>query len=109
MPDTLSTQVRALHEAQPTKYGLLSTYHQEVHRALETCQRNYPCVRQLYEALDEPELNQRMLGNILSLLVQLDILGIYSERNNSNRYDLTQYDQAAMQKLTYVLETETDR
>lgn len=50
-----------------------------------------------------------MLGNILSLLVQFGILDVYSERNNSNRYDLTRYDQAAMLELTRVLETDIDR
>lgn len=106
MPETLSARIRDLHDTQPTQYGLLSTYYREVHQALETCQRNYPCVSQLYETLDDPELDRRMLGTILSLLVQLDVLDFYSERNNSNRYDLTQYDQTAMQELADVLETE---
>ncbi|WP_227380983.1 hypothetical protein [Haladaptatus halobius] len=109
MPDTLITRIRDLREAQPTQYGLLSAHHQEAQQALEACQRNYPCVSQLYEILDEPALDRRMLGNILSLLVQFGILGVYSERNNSNRYDLTQYDQAAMQELAHVLKTDIDR
>ncbi len=43
---------------------------------------------QLYETLDEPALDRHVLGNILSLRVQFDILNDSSERNNSNRYDL---------------------
>ncbi len=66
MPETLITHIQALRETQPTQYGLLSTYHQEAQQALEVCQRNYPCVSQLYETLDEPALDRRMLGNILS-------------------------------------------
>ncbi|WP_227380844.1 hypothetical protein [Haladaptatus halobius] len=72
MPDTLITRIRDLRDAQPTQYGLLSAHHQEVQQALEACQRNYPCMSQLYETLDEPNLDRRMLGNILSLLVQFD-------------------------------------
>ncbi len=33
-----------------------------------------------------------MLGNMLSLLVELDVISVYSDRNNGNRYGLTQYD-----------------
>jgi hypothetical protein len=108
MPDTLTTRVQTLRETQPPQYGLLVAYHHEVQRALEACQRNYPCVNQLYETLDNPALDRRMLGNVLSLFVQFGILGVYSERNNSNRYDLTQYDPIAMQDLAHYLESESD-
>ncbi len=54
MPDLLSKRIRILRDSQPTKYGLLSTYYQEVHQVLEACQRNYPCVSQLYYLAHAP-------------------------------------------------------
>ena len=93
----------ALNETQPTRYGLLASYHESVQQALEDCSRSYPTTKQLKAVVDDPAITSQMLGNILSLLVDLDVIGIQSQRNNSNRYDLTQYDPTRMDKLADLL------
>ncbi|WP_433631010.1 hypothetical protein [Halomicrococcus sp. NG-SE-24] len=92
-----------LNETQPPRYGLLCSYHENVQRALEECSCNYPTTKRLVEFVDDPAITPQMLGNILSLLVDLDVIGVHSQRNNSNRYDLTQYDPARMDELAELL------
>jgi hypothetical protein len=48
-----------------------------------------------------------MLGSLLALLVDLDVIGLHSDRNNGNRYDLTRYDQARMDALSQVLDSDS--
>ncbi|RBI58594.1 hypothetical protein DMJ13_26035 [halophilic archaeon] len=103
MSQCLEGQVTALNETQPTRYGLLSSYHESVQHALEDCSRSYPTTKQLKEVVDDPAITSQMLGNILSLLADLDVIGVQSQRNNSNRYDLTQYDSARMDELAELL------
>ncbi|WP_143423285.1 hypothetical protein [Halegenticoccus soli] len=108
MSDELQDRLRTLRETRPSKYGLLCAYHRDVGRALDECPRNYPCVKQLHGSLENPDVTPQMLGNVLSLFVQLGVLGAYSERSNSNRYDLTEYDRAAMRELAGLLESESE-
>ena len=57
----------------------------------------------MVEIVDDPAITSQMLGNMLSLLVDLDVIGVQSQRNNSNRDDLTQYDSARMDELADLL------
>ncbi|RBI59533.1 hypothetical protein DMJ13_23340 [halophilic archaeon] len=108
MSQSLENQVTALNETQPPRYGLLRSYHESVQQALEDCSCNYPTTKRLVEFVDDPAITPQMLGNILSLLVDLDVIGVHSQRNNSNRYDLTQYDPARMDELANLLETNSE-
>lgn len=103
MTDSLQREAESLRETSPAKYGLLETYYETVREALEECSRNYPSTKQLKKLLSDARMTPQMLGNLLVLLVELKIIGIYSERNNSNRYDLTHYDRERMDTLGRVL------
>ncbi|WP_458187713.1 hypothetical protein [Haladaptatus sp. NG-WS-4] len=87
------------------QYGLLHAHCTEIRHGIERCSRNYPSTAQLAETLESSHITPQMLGNVLSLLVQLNVIGVYSDRNNGNRYDLTQYDYDRMHHLTGLLET----
>jgi hypothetical protein len=50
-----------------------------------------------------------MLRIIFAHFVQLRTPDVYNERNNSNRYVLTQCDQTMMRELAYILKTEIYR
>ncbi|SIR94937.1 hypothetical protein SAMN05421858_4775 [Haladaptatus litoreus] len=104
MADSLQRQAQSLQETSPAKYGLLKAYHERVRDALEVCSRNYPSTKQLSENLPDSSLTPQMLGNLLALLVQFEIIEVFSERNNSNRYDLTHYDRKRMDTLSHILQ-----
>lgn len=103
MVEPLRNQLQTLHARAPTQYGLLKSHAHEVEQVLATSSQNYPTVKQLLAPTKPAELTPQMLGNLLSLCVRLGILSTYSERNNSNRYDLTQYDHERMHELTRIL------
>jgi hypothetical protein len=102
--DSLQRQVQGLEETAPEKYGLLKSYHESIREALDVCSRNYPSTKQLRENLPESSLTPQMVGNLLALLVQFEIIEVFSERNNSNRYDLTHYDRERMDMLGQILQ-----
>lgn len=68
---SLQRQVDTLAETTPARYGLLASYYESVHKALESCSRNYPSTKQLHDSLSESAISPQMLGNLLSLLVEL--------------------------------------
>ncbi|SIR96968.1 hypothetical protein SAMN05421858_4846 [Haladaptatus litoreus] len=103
MVGSLRDQLRTLHERAPTQYGLLKSHAQTVEQVLATSSHNYPTVKQLLASTKPAKLTPQMLGNLLSLCVRFGILSTHSERNNSNRYDLTQYDHERMDELTRIL------
>ena len=103
----LRQQVKTLRETAPAKYGLLESHYESVRHALDDCSRSYPTTSQLQESLSESAITSQMLGNLLTLLVKLDVIGLYSDRNNSNRYDLTQYDRPRMADLSHILAADT--
>ena len=78
----LQQQVTTLSETSPVKHGLLEAYYEPVRQAIESCSCSYPSTNQLKDNLPESEITPRMLGNILVLLVDLDIIGVQSDRNN---------------------------
>ncbi|WP_281244229.1 hypothetical protein [Halogranum rubrum] len=41
---------------------------------------------------------------MLTLLVELKIIDIYTERSSANRYDIRGYDAAALEELAVLLE-----
>ncbi|MFH5801602.1 hypothetical protein [Haladaptatus sp. CMAA 1911] len=107
MTDSLQRQAQSLQETSPEKYGLLKAYHERVREALEVCSRNYPSTKQLSENLPDSNMTPQMVGNLLALLVQFEIIEVFSERNNSNRYDLTHYDHKRMDTLCQILQRVT--
>ncbi|WP_231189366.1 hypothetical protein [Haladaptatus sp. DYF46] len=104
MTDSLQRQAQSLQETSPEKYGLLKAYHESVREALDVCSRNYPSTKQLSENIPDSGMTPQMVGNLLALLVEFKIIGIFSERNNSNRYDLTHYDRNRMDTLSHILQ-----
>ncbi|MFH5802381.1 hypothetical protein [Haladaptatus sp. CMAA 1911] len=102
--NSLQQQAQSLQETSPEKYGLLKAYHESVREALDVCSRNYPSTKQLSENLPDSSLTPQMVGNLLALLVQFEIIEVFSERNNSNRYDLTHYDRKRMHILSQILQ-----
>jgi hypothetical protein len=82
----------------------LQAYHESVREALEVCSRNYPSTKQLRENLPGTNLTPQMVGNLLALLMEFEIIEVFSERNNSNRYDLTHYDRKQMDTLGQILQ-----
>ena len=103
MVESLRDQLQTLHERAPARYGLLKSHAQAVEQVLSTSSQNYPTVKQLLATTKPAEITPQMLGNLLSLCVRLGIISTYSERNNSNRYDFTQYDHERMDELTRIL------
>ncbi len=104
--DSLQQQAQSLQVTSPAKYGLLKTYLGNIREALEVCSRNYPSTKQLSENLSDSNLTPQMVGNLLALLVEFEIIEVFSERNNSNRYDLTHYDPNRMDTLSQILQRE---
>lgn len=104
VPEPLPAQVETLQKTDPAKYGLLAKYHSDIRQGIEACPYSYPCTKQFRPTLENQALTPQMVGNLLSLLVQLGVLTTYSDRSNSNRYDLTRYDAARMGELTVILE-----
>jgi hypothetical protein len=109
MGESIKRQISTLSEREPTQYGLLQSYHADVHQAIEGCSRNYPSTAQIRDELENPTITPQMLGNLLSVLTDLSVIGIQSQRNNSNRYDLTQYDPGKMQTLARLLQPTADQ
>ena len=107
VPQPLAAQIEQLRETDAQKYGLLVRYHADMKQGIEACSHAYPCTKQFLPSLKNQALTPQMVGNLLSLLGRLDILGTYSNRSNSNRYDLTQYDPARMEELIEILENES--
>jgi|SRR6056297_2146046 hypothetical protein len=107
MEAQIRAELRTLREQRPAQYGLLDSYLSDVRDGIETCRRNYPSTTQIAAELDDPGITTQMLGNVLSLLARIGVIGIYSDRNNGNRYDLTEYDPTRMQHLSRLLTTDS--
>ena len=105
---TLETQLASLRTDNPPRYALLKSYAMDLRDALEQIESNYISAKQLHDAWAGPSVQPQILGQLLSTAAQCDILRIHANRSNRNRYDLTAYDQARMQQVIRLLETQSD-
>lgn len=80
-------------------YGILDNYIDEIHDALEDCDRNYPSSKQLLQEVEETELNSQSMGQALTELERLSVLDIYNGDADPNRYDLTEYQSDVMEDV----------
>jgi hypothetical protein len=95
----MQAEIRRLRERQPKLYGALVSNLDEVIEGVERCSRGYPSGRQVRESVDSPTADVRSFGQALTGLVELEIIGMYTERVNSNRYDLTEIDRTRLRLL----------
>ncbi|EJN57762.1 hypothetical protein [Halogranum rubrum] len=100
---SLTTRLAALQERSPQHYGTLTRHLPLLKAALNNTTRPYPTSRQLYETLEDPPIPTHTFGRLLTLLVDLTIIDIYTERSNANRYDIRGYDAAALDELATLL------
>ncbi|SEP07788.1 hypothetical protein SAMN04487948_11322 [Halogranum amylolyticum] len=63
----------------------------------------YPTSRQLDAHLEDPPLPARTFGRLLALLVELEIIELYTERSSANRYDIRAYDAVDLDELETLL------
>lgn len=99
MAESLITRLATLQERSPHWSSSLQRHLPLLKTALENATRPYPTSRQLYEQLDNPPIPARTFGRLLALLVDLKIIGIYTERSSANRYDIREYDATALEEL----------
>lgn len=88
-----------IQRTNPQQYGVLRHNISAIQRAIDRCERNYPEARQLYDLLDDPGTNSRSFGNALTILSGLGVIQLHTNRNNRNRYDLTQYRAEVLEEL----------
>ena len=100
---TLRTQLDTLRAQSPQRFGLLQHHHTTLKAALDASTQNYPTSRQLYDQLDDPSITSRTFGRILPLLIDFDIISLYTTRSNSNRYDIRAYDAERFSRLSELL------
>ncbi|SEP15842.1 hypothetical protein SAMN04487948_11764 [Halogranum amylolyticum] len=102
-PDELQSHVEALRECAPRRIRLLEDYYPEFKTALGRTTRSYPTSSQLYTELEDPSISAHTFGRVLPLLVECAIINTNTERSNSNRYDLREYDPQQLEALGDVL------
>ena len=106
MPSSLTTRLEALEARSPQHYSTLQRHLPLLQTALDDATRPYPTGRQLYAHLDDPPLPARTFGRLLALLVDLEIIALYTERSSANRYDIREYDAADLEALETLLTTD---
>ncbi|MFC4360593.1 hypothetical protein ACFO0N_21825 [Halobium salinum] len=95
----MDDELQRLREQHPKLYGALLSSLEEVLEGVESCSRPYPSGRQVRDAVQSPTTDVRNYGQALTSLVKLGIIDIYTERANSNRYDLTNTDYSRLRLL----------
>lgn len=95
--------IATLREDSPRRFTLLQQYFPELKMALDAATHHYPTSSQLYELLENPTVRSHTFGRLLPLLVECEIIGLYTERSNANRYDLCDYDPARLERLGELL------
>ncbi|EJN57330.1 hypothetical protein [Halogranum rubrum] len=103
MASSLTTRLEALHERSPQHYSTLKRHLPLLQTALDDATRSYPTGRQLYAHLKDPPIPSRTFGRLLTLLVDLEIIALYTERASANRYDIRGYDAADIEDLAALL------
>lgn len=75
---------------------------------LDQSTRNYASAKQLYSMWDDPPFPPQTLGQLLSTIADLDIVRVHTHRSNRNRYDLTAYDSARMDRLATIVADDSE-
>jgi hypothetical protein len=95
----METEIERLREQHPKLYGVLRSDLEEVAEAIERCSYRYPLGKQVRESIRSPTASAREYGQALTGLAKLEIIDVYTERTNSNRYDLTALDSDRLRSL----------
>ena len=103
MASSLTNRLEALEARSPQHYSTLQRHLPLLQTALDDATRIYPTGRQLYAHLEDPPIPSRTFGRLLTLLVDLAIIDIYTERSSANRYDIRDYDPTALEELETLL------
>jgi hypothetical protein len=102
-PHNFKAKVDALSEQAPQQFGHLKRHHTVLKRALDISTQNYPTSTQLYDQLDDPPITSQTFGKALPLLVEFEIISLYTTRSNSNRYDVRAYNPDKFARLEEIL------
>jgi hypothetical protein len=105
----METEIAHLHEQHPKLYGALRSNLEEVVEAIKQCPYQYPRASQVRESIESPSANTRSCGQALTGLAKLDVIDVYTERANSNRYDLTNFKPERVRSLQQSLAADVDR
>lgn len=100
---SLANQLALLHDDNPRLYTLLQRHLDELRDVLEQTDRNYVSAKQLQSNWNDPPFQPQIMGQLLSTAADLGILRVHTHRSSRNRYDLTAYDPAQMQRLAQLL------
>ncbi|MFC6723659.1 hypothetical protein ACFQE1_04505 [Halobium palmae] len=99
MEGEVERELQYLQAHNPKLYGALTAHINEVAAAIEAYPRHYPLGTQVRDAVDSPSADTRSYGQALTGLVKMGIIDVYTERVNSNRYDLTNCDYPRLRAL----------
>ena len=102
---TLEREVEQIRKGNPQRFGILRHHFSGVQQALALCERNYPEARQFYNLVNDSETSPRAFGSVLTILAEFDVIQTYNERNNRNRYDITQYQPETLHELGELLKS----
>ena len=98
--------LESLQREKPDRYGLLENNIKEVYDEVKSCDRCYPCSRNLYS--EDTGLEENSFGQVLS---QLEDLGVFTRMDNGsgsvNRYDFTELNRERLE-IVYDELTDTD-
>lgn len=92
MVGEIEVELQRLKARHAKLHGALTAHIDEVAAAIEACSRHYPLGTQVRDAVSSPSADTRSYGQALTGLVKLGVIDVYTERANSNRYDLTECD-----------------
>ena len=89
--DGLAAELTEVKQRNPQHYGYLNLYWQDAKQGLDNTKKNYACVKDIFDNIADPKTTTQGLGQTLSLLTELDVLSVHSNRSNAIIYDLTTY------------------
>lgn len=80
-----------IRQENPQKIGYLKRYWKDAKRGLDNTGKNYACVRHILQNVGDSQISTQGLGKTLTILTELGVLNIHSQRSNATIYDLTTY------------------
>lgn len=108
MEREIERELQRLQACHPKLYGALMAHINEVAAAIDACPRHYPLGTQVRDARQSPSADTRSYGQVLTGLVKMGVIDVYTERVNSNRYDLTNCDFSQLCALQEYIAANTD-
>lgn len=88
----MEAELSELKRKNPQGYGYLTRYWKDAKQGLDNATRNYAQVGHIYENIPESQIGTRGLGQTLSVLAELNVLTVLTDRSNATIYNLTSYD-----------------